>query len=50
MTARMSTHRYVQLILAVVIAAGLGLESIAQTKITMPPNKYSVADDIKLGR
>jgi hypothetical protein len=50
MTARMSTQWYGRLIVAVVMTLAFGLESIAQTKITMPPNNYSVADDVKLGR
>jgi Zn-dependent protease with chaperone function len=50
MTARMSTHRYAGLLCALMVTAALTASSAAQTKITPPSNKYSTADDVKLGR
>jgi len=46
----MSTRRYGRVILATAITLAVGAQSIAQTKITPPPNRYSLADDVKLGR
>src|SRR6266850_895384 len=48
MTPRMSTHRYA-IIPALMLTVALGTAS-AQTKIVPPPNKYSPADDVKLGQ
>jgi beta-barrel assembly-enhancing protease len=50
MTARMSTHRYARLLSALMVTAALTATSAAQTKISPPNNKYSPADDVKLGR
>jgi Zn-dependent protease with chaperone function len=50
MTARLSTHRYGRLISAAAVTLALTVSSVAQTKITAPENKYSVQDDVKLGR
>lgn len=46
----MSTLRYGRLIVLLTLTLGLAADSVAQTKIAAPPNKYSVADDVKLGR
>jgi Zn-dependent protease with chaperone function len=50
MTAPLSTRWYGRLIVAIALTLGPAVDSIAQTRITAPPNKYSVADDVKLGR
>src|SRR5688572_13958108 len=50
MTARMSTHRYARLLSALMVTAALTATAAAQTKISPPNNKYSPADDVKLGR
>ena len=50
MTARMSTHRYAKVLSALVVTAALTASSAAQTKITAPQNKYSPAQDVKLGQ
>ena len=50
MRARMSTHRYVRLLSALMVTAALTASSAAQTKITAPENKYSVAQDVQLGQ
>jgi hypothetical protein len=50
MTARLSTHRHAKLVAALVVSAAITAHpAFAQTKITPPNNKYSVADDVKLG-
>ena len=46
MTSRMSTYRIIPVLM---LTVALGTAS-AQTKITPPPNKYSPADDVKLGQ
>ena len=46
MTSRMSTYRFIPILL---LTVALGTAS-AQTRITPPPNKYSPADDVKLGQ
>src|SRR3954471_3245151 len=48
MTARMSSSRYA-IVPALLLTVALGTPS-AQTKIVPPPNKYSPADDVKLGQ
>ena len=50
MTARMSTHRYMRVAPAVLLAISLATPSFAQTKIVAPNNKYAPADDVKLGQ
>ena len=50
MTASMSTHRYVRVFSVLAVVTALTTSSLAQTKITPPSNKYSVADDVKLGQ
>ena len=47
MTVRTSTPRYRPVVTALLAATAIGL--FAQTRITPPPNKYSLADDVKLG-
>ena len=49
MTARMSPQHSRLFFTALAVAAALTAVS-AQTKIVAPPNKYSVADDVKLGQ
>jgi hypothetical protein len=46
----MSTHRYGRLASAAAVTLALTVSSVAQTKITAPPNKYSKQDDVKLGQ
>lgn len=45
----MSTPRYRRLLPALLVVACVASSS-AQTQITPPPNKYSPADDVKIGR
>src|SRR5258705_8858293 len=49
MSSAMSTHRYVRIIPVLMLTVALGTAS-AQTSIVPPPNKYSPADDVKLGQ
>jgi hypothetical protein len=44
----MSTHRYARIIPVLMLTVALGTAS-AQTRIVAPANKYSPADDVKLG-
>jgi Zn-dependent protease with chaperone function len=46
----MSTQRYVRLIPALIVALAIAWPAAAQTRIVAPRNKYSVQDDIRLGR
>ena len=46
MTSRMSTYRIIPALMLTVALATVS----AQTKISPPPNKYSPADDVKLGQ
>jgi Zn-dependent protease with chaperone function len=48
MTARLSTYRYRTL--AVLVAVSLPAAGMAQTKVTPDPNRYSLQQDIELGR
>src|SRR5262245_45432290 len=48
MPSIMSTSRYARIVPALMLTVALGIAN-AQTKITPPPNKYSPADDVKLG-
>ncbi len=50
MTAQTSTHRYMRVAPAVMLMLSLAAPSFAQTKIVAPNNKYSPADDVKLGQ
>ena len=50
MTAPLSTHRFTRVIATLAVAAALTTGAATQTKITPPSNKYSVADDVKLGQ
>ena len=50
MTARLSTHRFTRIVATLAIAAALTTGAATQTKIVAPSNKYSPADDVKLGR
>ena len=51
MTLRMSTHRHRSLFSALALTAVLAVTpAMAQTHITPPANKYSLADDVKLGQ
>ena len=45
----MSTIRYARLVPILVLTVALGTAS-AQTHVVAPPNKYKVADDVKLGQ
>jgi beta-barrel assembly-enhancing protease len=49
MTARMSTHPFGKLFTALAVTVALTTAS-AQTRIVPPKNKYSAADDVKLGQ
>ena len=46
----MSTHRYGRVIPAFLVALALAYQAVAQTKIVAPNNRYSIAEDVKLGR
>ena len=46
----MSTHRYIRVVSALMLALALASPSGAQTKIVPPANKYKPADDVKLGQ
>jgi beta-barrel assembly-enhancing protease len=50
MTAPLSTHRFTRVIATLAVAAALTTGAATQTKVVAPSNKYSVADDVKLGR
>src|SRR6478672_6600095 len=50
MTARLSTHRFTRIVATLAVAAALTTGAATQTKIVAPSNKYSPADDVKLGR
>jgi beta-barrel assembly-enhancing protease len=50
MTARMSTNRYAKVLSTLLVTAVLTASSAAQTKITAPNTKYSVAQDVQLGQ
>ena len=50
MTSVMSTHRYGRVIPAFIVAVVFAWQAAAQTKIVAPRNKYSVSEDVKLGR
>jgi beta-barrel assembly-enhancing protease len=51
MNAKVSTHRITRLVATLAVAAALTTgAATAQTKIVPPNNKYSPADDVKLGR
>lgn len=50
MTSRMSTHRYGRIIPTFVVAIAFMGQALAQTKIVAPKNRYSVSEDVKLGR
>src|SRR5215213_5159359 len=50
MTARLSTHRITRTFATLAVAAALTTGAATQTKIVAPNNKYSPADDVKLGR
>lgn len=49
MASRMSTHRYVKFLAAAVVSVALATPG-AQTRIAPDKNKYSPADDVKLGQ
>ena len=49
MSTSHTSRRFGPLVTAIALATALATVS-AQTKIVAPPNKYSVADDVKLGR
>jgi len=46
----MSTHRITRLVATAAVVATLATGAATQTKIVAPSNKYSPADDVKLGR
>ena len=50
MTAGLSTHRITRLVATVAVATALTTGAATQTRIVAPANKYSPADDVKLGR
>src|SRR5688572_17519744 len=50
MTALLRSHRRARIAVVLTLSLGLTNLSVAQTKIVAPKNKYSVADDVKLGR
>ena len=50
MTAPLSTHRFTRIFATLAVAAALTTAGSTQTKITAPSNKYSPADDVKLGQ
>jgi len=49
MSSAMSTHRYARFVPVLMLTVALATVS-AQTKIVAPPNHYSPADDVKLGK
>ena len=50
MNLRLSTHRYATLLTAATLTVALAMPAVAQTHIIAPSNKYSPADDVKLGQ
>ncbi|HEY6359955.1 MAG TPA: M48 family metalloprotease [Vicinamibacterales bacterium] len=46
----MSTHRYARLLSALMVTAALTASAAAQTRVTAPQNRYSVAQDVQLGQ
>jgi hypothetical protein len=50
MTALLPSRRYTRTIAALTLSLTFTSFTVAQTKIVAPKNKYSVADDVKLGR
>ncbi len=50
MTARVSTHRFTRIFGTLAVAAALTTGAATQTKIVAPSNRYSPADDVKLGQ
>jgi Zn-dependent protease with chaperone function len=50
MDSKMSTQRYVRFLASALVALALTTPAAAQTPITPDRNKYSPADDVKLGR
>jgi Zn-dependent protease with chaperone function len=50
MTAFMLSRRRTRIAAALTLSLSLTSFTVAQTKIVAPKNKYSVADDVKLGR
>ena len=50
MTAPLSTHRITRIAAALAVVTALTTGAATQTKIVAPSNKYSPADDVKLGR
>ena len=50
MTARLSTHRFTRLVATLAVGVALTTGAATQTKVVAPSNKYSPADDVKLGR
>ena len=50
MTVRLSTHRITRTFATLAVAAALTTGAATQTRIVAPSNKYSPADDVKLGQ
>jgi beta-barrel assembly-enhancing protease len=50
MTARLSTLRYGSVLTALVAVTALAVAPAAQTQLSLDRNKYSTADDVRLGR
>jgi hypothetical protein len=50
MTPYLRSQRHTRIIAAITLSLALTSLSVAQTRIVAPKNKYSVADDVKLGR
>ena len=50
MTAFLSTHPYTRALTTLALALALAASSTAQSKVTPPPNKYTPAQDVKLGQ
>jgi hypothetical protein len=50
MTAFLSTHPYTRALTTAALAVALVAASTAQTKVTPPANKYTPAQDVKLGQ
>jgi Zn-dependent protease with chaperone function len=50
MTAPLSTQRFTRIVATLAVATALTTGAATQTKIVAPTNKYSPADDVKLGQ
>ena len=50
MTAFLLSRRHTRIVAALTMSLALTSLTVAQTRIVAPKNKYSVAEDVKLGR